>query len=107
VTVVLPGGTLTAENTILTGDRSTILPGVNGLVTLQGILAPRAGVPIYLTSGSLVRDTTSTAMTDINYWFTGVETLTYTFTTSQARYLNVTTASGKSFLVNGDKTLNP
>ena len=46
-------------------------------------------------------------MTDINYWFTGVETLTYTFTTSQPRYLNVTTASGKTFLVNRDLTLNP
>lgn len=107
VIIVLPGGTLTGFNNLPTGDRTTILPSVSGLVTLQGILAPRAGVPIYLTSGLLVRDTTSTAMTDINYWFTGVETLTYTFTTSQPRYLNVTTASGKTFLVNRDLTLTP
>jgi len=107
-TVTLPGGvTVTAENLLLTGDRTTILPGVSGLVTLQGILAPRAGVPITLTSGSVVRTTESTALSEINYGFTGVETLTYTFTTSQARYLNVTDASGKTFLVNGDKTLNP
>jgi len=107
VTVVLPGGTLTAENTILTGDRTTILPGVNGLVTLQGILAPRAGVPVTLTSGTVVLDTLSTALSDINYGFTGVETLTYTFTTSQARYLNLTADSGKTFLVNRDLTLTP
>jgi len=105
-TVTLPGNViLTAEMSNPSGDRTTILPGVNGLITLQGILAPRAGVPVRLTSGSVVRDTTSTALSDINYGFTGVETLTYTFTTSQPRYLNVTTASGKTFLVNGDKTL--
>jgi hypothetical protein len=107
VTVVLPGGTLTAENTILTGDRTTILPGVNGLVTLQGILAPRAGVPVTLTSGTVVLDTLSTALSDINYGFTGVETLTYTFTTNQPRYLNLTADSGKTFLVNRDLTLTP
>jgi hypothetical protein len=107
VTVVLPGGTLTGSSNILTGNRTAILPEVNGLVTLQGILAPRAGVEIKLTSDSVVRTTSSTALSDINYSFTGVETLTYTFTTNQARYLNVTTDSHKTLLVNGDKTLNP
>ena len=106
VTVVLPGGTLTGSSNILTGDRTTILPGVSGLVTLQGILAPRAGVQILLTSGAVVRDAFSLAQTVSNYSFTGVETLTYTFTTHQLRYLNVTTASGKTLLVNGDKVLN-
>jgi hypothetical protein len=107
-TVTLPGNViLTAELSNPTGDRASILPGVNGLVTLQGILAPRAGVPVRLTAGAVVYNTTSTALSTINYGFTGVETLTYTFTTSQARYLNLTAASGKTFLVNGDKTLNP
>jgi len=107
-TVTLPGNViLTAEMSNPTGDRTTILPGVSGLVTLQGILAPRAGVQIILTSGAVVRDAFSLAQTVSNYSFTGVETLTYTFTTHQARYLNVTDASGKTFLVNGDKTLNP
>lgn len=106
-TVTLPGGvTRTVENVLLTGDRTSILPGVNGLITLQGILTPKAGVPVRLTSGSVVRDTLSTALSDINYGFTGVETLTYTFTTHQPRYLNVTADSGKTFLVNGDKVLN-
>lgn len=107
VTVVLPGGTLEGFKNLPTGDRTTILPGVSGLVTLQGILAPRAGVGITLTSGTVVRTTSSTALSDINYGFMGVETLTYTFTTSQARYLNVTSDSGKTFLVDRDRTLNP
>ena len=107
VTVVLPGGTLEGFKNLPTGDRTTILPGVSGLVTLQGILAPKADVKIFLTSGTVVRDTLSTALSDINYGFTGVETLTYTFTTSQARYLNLTTDSGKTFLVDRDRTLNP
>jgi hypothetical protein len=107
-TVTLPGNViLTAEMSNPTGDRTTILPGVSGLVTLQGILAPRAGVQIILTSGAVVRDAFSLAQTVSNYSFTGVETLTYTFTTHQARYLNVTTDSHKTLLVNGDKTLNP
>ena len=106
-TVTLPGNViLTAEMSNPTGDRTTILPGVSGLVTLQGILAPRAGVQIILTSGAVVRDAFSLAQTVSNYSFTGVETLTYTFTTHQARYLNVTAASGKTLLVNGDKVLN-
>ena len=105
-TVTLPGGViLTAERSDPDNPRTDILPGVNGLITLQGILAPKAGVPVRLTSGAVVRNTTSTALSDINYGFTGVETLTYTFTTHQPRYLNVTDASLKSFLVNGDKTL--
>ena len=107
VTVVLPGGTLEGFKNLPTGDRTTILPGVSGLITLQGILAPKADVPVRLTAGSVVYNTTSTALSDINYGFTGVETLTYTFTTHQPRYLNVTDMSLKSFLVNGDKTLNP
>lgn len=107
-TVMLPGNVeLTAEMLGPSGDRTIILPGVSGLVTLQGILAPKAGVGITLTSGTVVRTTLSTALSDINYGFTGVETLTYTFTTSQARYLNVTADSGKIFLVDRDRTLNP
>ncbi|NLF35527.1 MAG: hypothetical protein GX585_06135, partial [Clostridiales bacterium] len=108
-TVTLPGDViLTAVRENPTGDRTTILPGVNGLVTLQGILAPRAGVGITLTPVSgVTRTTSSIAALDINYGFTGVETLTYTFTTSQARYLNLTADSGKTFLVNRDLTLTP
>ena len=106
VTVVLPGGTLEGFLNGPTGERTDILPGVSGLVTLQGILAPRAGVGITLTPVSgITRTTSSNEMTGINYWFTGVETLTYTFTTSQARYLNVTTASSKIFLVDRDLNL--
>ena len=114
VTVVLPGGTLEGFLNGPTGERTDILPGVSGLVTLQGILAPRAGVGITLTPVSgVTRTTSSNEMTDINYWFTGVETLTYTFTTSQPRYLNLTATVGtipgsdKTFLVDRDLTLNP
>ena len=44
------------------------------LITLQGILAPKAGVPVRLTSGAVVNAIPHQQhMSDINYGFTGVE----------------------------------
>lgn len=64
-----------------------LLPTISGLVTMQGRLNTRAGVPLALNTTAYTA--TSNEMTDINYYFIGVELGPYTFTTSQPRYLNI------------------
>ncbi len=108
-TVTLPGGvTVTAENLLLTGTRTDILPVVNGLVYMQGRFAgtgPRFGVPLML-KGALGDEhpATSSDLTTINYGFAGLEVQQYTFTTNQPRYLNIP-AGQIAFTVTGDITL--
>ena len=64
-----------------------LLPTISGLVTMQGRPTVRAGVPLALNTD--VYEAISNDMTEVNYAFIGVELGTYTFTTSQPRYLNI------------------
>lgn len=64
-----------------------LLPTISGLVTMQGRPTVRDGVPLALNATAYTA--TSNEMTDINYYFIGVELGPYTFTTSQPRYLNI------------------
>jgi|GEM_PF-3345109 len=76
---------------------------VNGTVSMQGRSA-RAGVPLILTGpvdfayGPYYA--TSTALISNNYVFEDVAAGAYTFTTNQPRYLNITSALGKTVTVN-------
>ena len=71
-----------------------LLPTISGLVTMQGRPTVRAGVPLALNATAYTD--TSDDMTEVNYAFIGVELGTYTFTTDQPRYLNVS----KQIIVN-------
>jgi hypothetical protein len=76
-----------------------LLPSISGLVTMQGRLT-RAGVPVALTRDGYLFEDISDDMTDINYAFIGVELGTYTFTTNQPRYLNISATVTIDSLVN-------
>ncbi len=104
--VVMPGGLeITAENLLLGGDRTTILPEIMGTVKMQGRLTEFGGVPVTLTAGTVVYNTTSTNVSELNFLFEAVEGYTYTFTTNQPRYLNVTAELLKTFLADKTKIL--
>ena len=103
VIVVLPGGTLTGYNYLLTGDRDTILPDISGTIKLQG-RSEFASVPLYLTAGEVVISTTTTGLLG-EFTFDAVEGYEYTFTTLQPRYLNLTLDSAKLILADKSKTL--
>lgn len=78
---------------------------VNGTVSMQGRSA-RAGVPLTLTGTSGTYNTTSTSLISNNYVFEDVAEGTYTFTTNQPRYLNITADLGKTVTLKGAKTLS-
>lgn len=72
---------------------------------MQGRLTEFAGVPVTLTAGTVVYNTTSSDLSSLNYIFDAIEGYEYTFTTKQPRYLNVTADLLKTFLADKTKTL--
>ena len=86
--VYVPYGTYldTTKDPDMYGIR--LLPTISGLVTMQGRPTVRAGVPLALNATAYTD--TSDDMTEVNYAFIGVELGSYTFTTDQPRYLNIT-----------------
>jgi hypothetical protein len=81
---------------------------ITGTVSMQG-RTNRAGVPMRLTKDGLPVygpfNATSINVISNNLTFTLVNGGTYTITTLQPRYLNVTAALAKTLLVNGPETI--
>ena len=77
---------------------------VTGTVSMQGRSA-REGVQLILTGSPGIYTATSTSLISNNYVFEDVAEGTYTFTTYQPRYLNITADSGKTLTLAGAETL--
>jgi hypothetical protein len=71
---------------------------------MQGRSA-REGVQLILTGSPGTYNATSTSLISNNYVFEDVAEGTYTFTTYQPRYLNITADSGKTLTLAGAETL--
>lgn len=101
------GKVIVAEYAGPSGVRNDILPDITGLVTMQGRPNFNEGVPLTLTAtvGTEVHNTTSNGLSSLNYIFDAVEGYTYTFTTNQPRYLNITADLAKTILADKSKTL--
>jgi len=80
---------------------------VTGTVSMQGRLE-RSGVPVKMTGGSVVIPTvysTNASSGNVSFAYL-VPNTTYTFTTAQPRYLNITTDLGKEItILNGDEVI--
>lgn len=68
---------------------------------------PRGGIPVIFTLSEAYKPSAQTTdVLGLNFNLSVTYTGTYAITTNQLRYLNLTSASGKSITVDGAKTLN-
>jgi len=106
-----PFGTPPSDRVIASFSAEAEVTGsldIAGTFSMQGRV-PRGGIPVIftLTTPAYSKQGLTTNVLGLNFNLSVDYTGTYAITTNQARYLNLTSASGKTIVVNGDKQMAP